>query len=108
MQETKLGCSKPQSCWAAIADATSTNRLHLPQPRRTPPLLHSQARNRLIAVKAAQAAAAIRKKEGELSGSEDEAEERSVRGERRALQVSAPPEPRAYRTAAAQLTPMLD
>lgn len=48
-----------------------------------------QARNRLIAVKAAQAGAAIRKKEGELSGSDEEAEDRSVRGERRALQVSA-------------------
>ncbi|PRW58379.1 hypothetical protein C2E21_2934 [Chlorella sorokiniana] len=44
------------------------------------------ARNRLIAVKAAQAGAAIRKKEGELSGSDEEAEDRSVRGERRALQ----------------------
>lgn len=64
------------------------------RPCCTAPLLHCalhcpQARNRLIAVKAAQAAAAIRRKEGELSGSDEEAEDRSVRGERRALQVRA-------------------
>lgn len=61
-------CSQPRSC--------------------SNPCCCVQARNRLIAVKAAQAGAAIRKKEGELSGSDEEAEDRSVRGERRALQVS--------------------
>ena len=45
-----------------------------------------QARNRLIAVKAAQAAVAIHRQEQHLGGSEEEVEERSVRGERRALQ----------------------
>ncbi len=93
--EANLACIQLQWCGAAAAAATPSEPLQIgPICASTPvmlrsPLLHLQARNRLIAVKAAQAAAAIRKKEGELSGSDEETEERSVRGERRALQVRA-------------------